>query len=214
MSYAQAYILECQPYDPVSATTKNVFFASNLPDDATLGQTTPYFVRLKQGFTHETAVFDQNVPGGTQISAGSAAINNTDGLLDYLLTYNWDGRPVTVKRGVPGAAYGTYVTEFVGSTLDLTADIQSLTLAIRDNSWKLAIPIQNNIYLGTGGKEGGLDIKQRRKPLLFGTGRNLAPMPTDIPRLIFQIHDGAINSVSKVYDRAVPLTFTAASRAA
>lgn len=207
MSYAQAYILECQPYDPVSATTKNVFFASNLPDDATLGQTTPYFVRLKQGFTHETAVFDQNVPGGTQISAGSAAINNTDGLLDYLLTYNWDGRPVTVKRGVPGAAYGTYVTEFVGSTLDLTADIQSLTLAIRDNSWKLAIPIQNNIYLGTGGKEGGLDIKQRRKPLLFGTGRNLAPMPTDIPRLIFQIHDGAINSVSKVYDRAVPLTF-------
>src|ERR1043166_4977171 len=206
MSTGWAYLLECQPYDPVAGTTKNVFFANNLPDDATLAQTTPYFLRLRQGFSHETSVFEQNVPGGTQISSGSASINNVDGLLDYLLGYNWDGRTVTVKRGVPGASYGSFTTEFVGSSLEITADGDNLVLALRDNSYKLAKPIQPNVYAGSGGKEGGLDLQQRRKPLLLGTARNITPVPVDNSRQIFQVHDGALAWINKVYDRGVALT--------
>lgn len=208
MSVSWSYLLECQPYDPSIPGVRSVNFASNIYDDAALGQTLPYFVRLKQAFSHESSVFDQNLPGGTVLSSGNAVLANSDGALDYLLDYSWDGRAVRVLRGVPGAAYGTYTVEFSGSSLEMTADGDNLVLALRDNSWKLAKPLQSHTYLGTGGKEGGAELKEKRKPLLFGTARNLTPVTLDNARLIFQFHDGSAASVSKVYDRAVPLDFS------
>lgn len=208
MSTAWSYLLECSPYDPATSGVKSVRFANNIADDAALGQSVPYFIRLKQAFSHETSVFDQNLPGGTVVSSGSAVIANSDGLLDYLLDYSWDGRDVRVLRGVPGGSYASYVVEFVGSSVEMTADGDNLVLALRDNSWKLAKPLQNNTYLGTGGKEGGADLKGRRKPLLLGPARNFVPIPVDQARQIYQLHDGTLANVSKVYDRAVPLSFS------
>ena len=206
MSTSWVYLLETKPFDPVSSTTKNVFFASNLEDDAALGQSTPYMLRLKQAYTHETSVFQDNLPGGTQISVGSSTLANADGELDFLLDYSWDGRSVVVKKGLKGQPYSSFITEFAGSSLELTAATGELVLTIRDNSYKLAVPIQNNKYLGSGGKEGGADLKDTRKPLCYGPVRNLAPVAVDDVRLVYQIHDGPIVSVDAVYDRAVPLT--------
>ncbi len=44
------------------------------------------------------------------------------------------------------------------------------------------------------------------KPILLGQARNLSPILVDNVLLTFQVHDGTINSIDKVFDRANPLT--------
>jgi hypothetical protein len=207
MSGEIVYLLEATPLD-AGGVARTVCFSQGLYNEAELSSTgNKYPVRLSQAYTHETSVFEDNIPGQTNISLGSATVNNVDGRFDFLLTYAWDARPVTIKRGKQGAAYGTYVTEFVGSTTELTADSDNLVFTLRDNSYKLAKPVQANKYAGTTGAEGGSDLQGKTKPLLFGTARNLSPVWVDTVLLTAQIHDGTITSVSAVYDRGNKLTF-------
>lgn len=203
------YLWEASPYDPVSATTKNVRFASGLVDEYVPGSPGPYPLRLQTAFAHETTIFEQNVPGQTSISLGATSVNNRDGAYDYLLDYVWDTRPVTIKKGFAEANYSTFTTEFVGGVVEVTADQGSLVFTLRDNSYKLNKPMQTNFYVGNGGKEGGLDLRGKTKPLLFGSARNITPILVDNVMLTAQIHDGPITSVSAVYDRANALTFQA-----
>lgn len=205
----RVYLLECKPLDPASGTIKNAYFSAGLTTEADLGTADPYPVRLQRSFSHETSVFEDNMPGQTNTSVGSAVILNTDGRFDYLLNYNWDNRAVTIKSGEEGAAYATYVTEFVGVTLELTTDLSSLVLTLKDNSYKLIEQMQKTKFLGSGAQEGGVELRDRRKPLLFGKTRNLSPVLIDIALLTSQIHDGTLASVDAVYDRGVPLTFSA-----
>ena len=62
-----------------------------------------------------------------------------------------------------------------------------------------------NFYLGTGGTEGGDDLKGKPKPLCFGQVFNVPAVPVDTANLIYQVHDGIINSVTAAYDRGVAL---------
>jgi hypothetical protein len=207
MSGETVYILETSPLNGGGVATA-VCFSAGLLDEAELRSTgNSYPARLMQAYTHETSIFEDNSPGQTSVSLGSATIANSDGRFDYLLDYAWDARPVTVKRGKQGAAYGTYVTEFVGSTTEITTDTNNLVLTLRDNSYKLIKPVQNNKFAGTGGAEGGLDLQNKFKPLLFGKARNLSPVWIDQALLTMQIHDGALTSVDAVYDRANAIKF-------
>lgn len=206
MTGETTYLLETQPLDSGGNVT-NVFFSMGLADESELRSNGQYPVRLSQAYTHETSIFEDNSPGQTSVSLGSATINNVDGRFDYLLSYAWDNRPVTIKRGTQGSAYGAYVTEFVGATAEITADTNFLTLTLKDNSYKLLKPVQNNKFAGTGGAEGGVDIQNKLKPLLFGKARNMSPVWIDQAMLTMQIHDGAVTSVDAVYDRANKITF-------
>jgi hypothetical protein len=207
MSGETVYLLEAQPLN-TSGVAENVFFSDGLLTEADFQSTgNKYPVRLSQAFTHETSIFEENVPGQTSVSLGSATINNVDGRFDYLLDYAWDARPLTIKRGKLGSSYTSFVTEFVGSTTEITTDTNSLTLTLRDNSYKLTKPVQNNKYAGTGGAEGGIDLQNKFKPLLFGKARNLSPVWVDQALLTGQIHDGVLSSVDAVYDRANAIKF-------
>lgn len=207
MSGELVYLLETVPLNASGVATP-VNFSMGLLTEADLASTgQKYPVRLLQAYTHETSVFEENVPGQTSISLGSSTINNTDGRFDYLLDYAWDARPVTIKRGRVGDPYASYVTEFVGSATELTADTDNLVLTLRDNSYKLIKPVQPNKYAGTLGAEGGADLQNKFKPLLFGKIRNASPVWVDQVLLTWQIHDGAITSVDAVYDRGNKLTF-------
>jgi hypothetical protein len=206
MSGETVYLLEATPLN-TSGVATSVNFSSGLLTEAELKNGKAYPVRLMQAYTHETSIFEENTPGQTSVSLGSATINNVDGRFDYLLDYSWDARPITIKRGKQGAAYATFVTEFVGSATEITADTNNLVLTLRDNSYKLAKPLQPNKYAATGGAEGGADLLQKFKPLLFGKVRNASPVWVDQVLLTWQIHDGTITSVDAVYDRGNKLTF-------
>jgi hypothetical protein len=203
------YLLECKPWDPVAGTTKNVYFAKGLASEGDLDPANPYILRLQEPFVHDTSIFGDNIPSETTISVGAAVINNVDGRLDYLLDYSWDSRQVTLKRGLPGAALGTYTTEFVGATVEVVATDTTLTIGMKDNSYKLEKVLQSTKYTGGGGAEGATDLKNKPKPILFGMARNITPVLIDAALLTFQIHDGALTSVDAVYDAGNTITFHA-----
>lgn len=203
------YLLETKPWDPALNAVVPVNFASGLVDSAALGTPLPYVLRLRDSFTHEVSVFADNAPGDNQISIGSLTINNVDGRYDYLLDYAWGGREVVIKVGEFGETIDSFRVMFTGSALELYGDSNDLTLAIRDNSWKLVAPLQKNKYLGTGGPEGSKDIQNQPKPLAFGLVKNLTPVNVDNVLLTYQFHDGPVEDVTFVYDDAVRLAFVA-----
>jgi len=66
----------------------------------------------------------------------------------------------------------------------------------------LDVPAQNSVY-ETAANSALLGLP---KPLVFGKVRNITPVLLDPVDLVYQVHDGAINDVTAVYDRGVPLT--------
>jgi hypothetical protein len=198
------YLAELQPYTPSGVTQLN--FSDSLTDEAELGTTLPYRVRLTQGFGSEQGVFDDNIPGGTTVTVGSISLMNSDGALDALLDYNWDNRTAVIKKGYEGDPYASYTTLFTGYSLEAVQQGSLITIVLRDASIKLGDPLQSNKYLGTGGAEGFTDLAGKRKPLLYGYVRNAAPVLIESGLLIFQVHDGPIEGVHAVYDRGNSLT--------
>jgi hypothetical protein len=200
-----SYILEAKPWNPVTNALAPINFATGIPDEAALGQTLPYILRLRDSFTHEVSVFADNIPGSNQASIGSLVLNNVDGLYDFLLDYAWGGREIVVKTAPEGSPYSAYTLLFTGSAIDIAGDRSDLTLTLRDNSWKLVTPLQKNKFLGTGGSEGGRETQGQNKPLSFGLVKNITPVLIDSAFPTYQFHDGAVEGVIAVYDDGVPI---------
>jgi hypothetical protein len=85
-------------------------------------------------------------------------------------------------------------------------DADSVSIDLVDFSYKLEVPIQPNVYGGTGAADGGSDLAGKRKPLVLGYALNITPVLLVPNQLIYQVHDGATQSIDAVYDRGVPLT--------
>lgn len=118
-----------------------------------------------------------------------------------------DGRRTVVKVGGPRFAYADFVTVFEGAAAGWgAADDRAVRIALRDIGYRLEKPIQNNLYAGTGGLEGGPELEGRPKPLVYGHCQNVTAVLVDPARLIYQLHDGPVWRIPAVYDAGLPLT--------
>lgn len=188
--------------------------------------TTGYVSPNVTGHPNDNVSFDNRVTSAFQLSRtipiapntsrriaeniGTIEIINTDGEFDTLLqTYAVDGRNVRVLFGLKTYAYRDFTVMFSGSIVSWKTDLKSLILTVRDKSYKLDRPLQNNLYGGTGGADGNVQIKNTPKPMCFQQVTNETPVFVDPPNLVWQIHDGAINSISAVRDSGSALSFVA-----
>lgn len=131
---------------------------------------------------------------------GTVVLVSDGGDLDTLLTdYAWDDRPVEVRAGGLGWPWAALRTVLSGRITDCTGDARRIVLGIADPAERLRKPLQANSYAGTGGLEGGPELKGRPKPLCFGQVANLEPVPVDPANLKYQVHDGPIAGVDAVY---------------
>ena len=138
---------------------------------------------------------------------GRLVIDNADAYYDNLIQlYGVDGRDITIKVGRTTDAYVDRPIIFKGTAADWNVNEQTVSFALRDFSYKLNVPAQPNLYGGTGGSDGGSDLAKKRKPRAFGYVRNITPAFVVPSLLIYQVHDGAVNDVSAVYDRGTALT--------
>ena len=138
---------------------------------------------------------------------GAIEIANGDGEMDAIVqSFAVDGWPAKVFLGPYMAAYSSFkkIADVLGVAWAI--DAETVRLSVRESAYSLALPLQATLFAGTGGAEGGAEIKGKTKPLLFGTCRNVMPYQIDTTNLIYQVHDGKISAVSKVYDRGVELT--------
>ncbi|WP_210482779.1 hypothetical protein [Microvirga antarctica] len=176
------------------------------PDDTPGNQ--PIFGTLQHALRFERSIISSDGFGRVTIGWGEMAIINADGEYDdFIGGYSVDGRRVVLRAGLAGSPYSRFVTVFDGTAQDWLIEEDILRIKVRDNGYKLAVPAQGNLYGGTGGLDGSADLKGKRKPKAFGQTLNVTPALVDPARLLYQVHDGAIEAVSAVYDRGVALVF-------
>jgi hypothetical protein len=176
-----------------------------LPNDSL--PTQPFFGTLVQPISFTRSLLGSDIIGNYTTGTGELDLANTDGGYDFLIQrFAIDGRGITVKVGTPGDSYDNFYTVFDGVASDWTVQEDIVKITLVDNSYKLAVTVQPNLYGGTGGVDGTTDLVGKRKPRSFGFVKNVSP-PLVIPSsLVYQVNDGPVSSIGTVYDRGVALT--------
>lgn len=167
---------------------------------------TTYLPLTSNPFQFEVSIMSGDEFRGGQPSFGSIRIENGDAELDAITDYYWGGRSVSVYAGQPGFTRSQFEKIFEGICTQPEYDEDQITINIADKSRILETEFQQDLYEGTGGLEGGADIEGSPKPLAYGECLNVSPVLIDAANLIYQVHDGSMESVDAVYDKGVALT--------
>jgi hypothetical protein len=193
----------------LDASLQFVMYVASAAGVATLPSDDPPnqpFRGVLQRLTFERSILQSDI-GQFTTGTGTLVISNSDAFYDFLpLNYAIDGRPINLKVGRRDDPYGD---SFPFARLTATGwniDVDQIAIDLVDYSYKLEVPLQPNVYGGAGGADGTSDLAGKRKPLVFGNARNISPVALVPSLLIYQAHDGPMQSIDVVYDRAVPLT--------
>jgi hypothetical protein len=136
-------------------------------------------------------------------------IINADGALDTLLREcAIDGRRVIVKLGRRDYAYNQFTPVFSGRAVQWKGDLRRVVVSVRDEGYRLNIPLQGTLYSGAGGINGTSDLTGKPVPICFGKRRNIAPVPIDPTNLVLQFHSRTVAGVDAVYDKGAALSAT------
>lgn len=203
----RAYLFDCQPYDPTGASTVDVGFSDGLKRPILNGRAWP--ARVGTVLNMEVNLFSDSWAGSSGRGSnafGVMTVKIGDGDHDAILDYLWDGRQVRVLMGADGFDYSEFEPVFVGTAADIEFDERELRIIMRDKAELLNLPIQETVYSGSGGLEGGDDIKGQGKPLCYGVRKNITPILVDRANLIYQWHDGSSEACDGAFDGALALT--------
>ena len=176
------------------------------PSDAVPNQP---FKGVLQSYSFERSIMAGDI-GRFATGTGRLAISNADGDYDFLpLSYAVDGRPIVVKIGRRDDAYDDAFPLAKLTAKNWNINTETIDIELVDYGYKLEVPMQPNVYGGSGGADGGADLKGKRKPLAFGNALNVSPVFLVPGLLVYQLHDGPMQAIDAVYDRGVPLTLGA-----
>lgn len=186
-----------------------------LPDLAVEGRVAPFSVSRGIG-----GASWGGYAGSAPLSLGNLDIVNGDGSLsDWPDRFGVDGRKATLRAGVvrrddSGRATVIPIRDFElvceARTGGWSTDGNVLRLQVGDMAGELNRPIQTQVYRGLGGLEGGEDLVGTSKPMVFGRCYGVPLVLIDAARLIYQIHDGPMMAIDKVYDGGLNLAFDSA----
>lgn len=177
---------------------------------------THYQQRLLQPALMARSIFKQGATvGRAQLGYGDLKLANMDGALDGLLEYGFDGQPITIRMGVPGAAYPAGFTTMLVATMEqVEVSLDTVTVRIRDRMLEFNVPLQVTKFSGLNalpdGLEGTADIGGKPKPICYGAPLNVTPPCVNTSKLIYQVNDvasGALDGgTTAVYDQGAALT--------
>lgn len=201
----EVFLLEATPYNPALPGNVDVRFSTGAPNNSFNGN--KYTPRLSLALSLNSEIFPDNKPGASLIGSGNLLLSNPDGKLDYLLNYNWNGRSITIKYANDYTiAYASFTTIFKGTVKELLLGESEISIVLRDSSEFLNKAIQTNVYAGSGGSAGTTDLKNVKKPLLWGRVYSAEPVLVDPVKLIYQFNDGVLTTVHGLFDKGVALT--------
>lgn len=171
-----------------------------------------YEPRISNPGLFRQAMFAQGTTGGKS-SPGSGVIEliNLDGGLDAMLDYGFDGRSCVVKRGCAGWPLTAFVPVITGTIEQAEFTFEKLIFRLKDKAADLTTPVQTRKYAGSNtngaGIEGEAALKDTLKPRLLGSRFNVSPVLVNSSKLIYQLNDGALNTISAVRDSGVALAY-------
>ena len=201
----RAYLFLAKPYDGATSALTEVRASVGL--DRPIKNSKHWPSILITAVDSKVNLTGQEIlkPGTT--SFGNIELSLAGGEFDNLTQLFWDSRDIEVLMGAEDFTYSEFSRVLFGSADGITYDKNRLSIVFRGRSELLNVPIQTSLYAGTGGLEGGNDIAGTEKPLVYGYAQNVKPVLVDRVNQIYQINDGAINSVLAAFDGGAALTF-------
>lgn len=224
-------LIHLNPYKVAAGAVETQYIATNQDYFTTSAQTPAndvFRAVVQNGFSMRRSALDtsglsrRGFPGYGAITIINAAPDGYDeGPFDDWIDpmqYTWEGRTFEayfVQKNVflNEWDYAGRVQIGQGFIDDINYDRDTITLQLKDGLFRLDKLLQVNYYGGTGGTDGTAALKGKPKPICLGKAFNIAPVAADPVNLIYQIHDGAINSISEVRDKGVPLITTGTATA-
>lgn len=175
----------------------------------------PFLPRLQSAYQFSVEAFSGALSGGARPSgaatetSGAIEVLNTDGGIDDVLDYAWDGRSVELYRVRSGAALADARLCLRGTIERLTWSDGKIVLGLRDRHALFQRPLITATYGGTGGADGDANVIGVPKRQGYGPVINAEGVLINSALLIWQLHDGRIFAVDAVRDKGVTLTFSA-----
>ena len=186
--------------EPTDGARANIYYEPRATQPLSLARTIPVTPEARRRLS---------------LSVGDIELINADAALDDVVrNFGLDGQTVKVLVG-PGPtggvqpAFTEFALVFCGLGRQWSNGIRQVGVSVRDNGYRLTVPLQTNRYTGNGGAEGTVDVEGMPKPLAFGLCRNIPALLVDPATLTYQLHDGPMQAVDAVYDRGVALTLDA-----
>lgn len=219
-SASRRYLVVIQGYDPALASVQSYYFGDPgsekpyITEPSEVPANTVFEPRLRadESFRFTRAMFtpgQAEVRGGRSFPGiGAIVLDNLDGGLDGFRSIGFDGRAITVLLGGPGLAYADHGVIFRG-TVDGLPEVtaERVVFQVRDRQAELDKPIQEDLFAGTGGLEGGPDLTDQPEPIALGIVRNIDPIPLGIIAGLpsYRFNDSAVEA----YDPAVHMVYDA-----
>jgi hypothetical protein len=213
---ARIYLFECAVYTDNSPALQTIYVSTG---DGYNHPSAPAFyegrIASDAGVQVFRAIFNRGEFGAGEIKYGVIEVVNNDGALDTWLDYGY-GRNAELYLIEEGADYSTKQT-VLSATIDNligSSDLLSLQWSAKHQPL-LDNPCSPSLFAGTGGLEGGADLKGQRKPRTKGKVKNITPILIDnVNRVLAWNYDAdgvrdATHSIDGVYFNGSPWNFHA-----
>jgi len=166
----RVFLVTLEPYDPVTGATVTLYAGTDgIVTEPTDTPADTFFEPIvKEALTFERSMFRPGHVGGRSLpDRGNLELVNT-GAFDAWLDYHWEGRAVTVRMGRKGDAFAGFAVVFSGICGAPAYERNTIVIPIRDKQEELDTLLQETLYAGSGGNEGGDDLKNKPKPVCLG----------------------------------------------
>ena len=201
-----AIVVEIEPINPATGTRVTLRMAAG--DDRRLAALND--VRWWPGVFQPPSLqmegWDGDFSGAAVIASASLAIDPVALRKNDPASpsYRWAGAPLRVYEGNAGDAWGSWAQRFIGRVEDYSTDSSGrYSFSAKVDGEPFEANLLSASYAGTGGNEGGADLKGKSKPMVFGHARNVEPVLLDAVNNVYQVHGyGSIQAITAVYERA------------
>lgn len=162
---------------------------------------------IQPGLIQKDIFSGGQIGGESSTSYGEIVIINPTVLPQSLYCQSHE---IRLFIGDEHASYAGFTLVMRGIVQDVLTDETTTTIRIKGRQTELRNkPLQNVNYLGNNtlpnGVEGGTDLKEQPKPLLFGLCNNVSPVLINSSRLIYQLST-ELTTMVNVYDKGVLIT--------
>lgn len=167
-----------------------------------------YLGTLENAFRIDRSVIGSDRVGeDVTVGLGEMTLNNKEGDYDnFVVDRSAVGGDIEIRHGDRFGPMNDWHIIMVGNITGSSVNRDQISFSVRDRGFELDTPASPNIYAGTGAKEGGDDLKGKRKPRYYGWNENVTPPLVIASAISFQLNDGPIAGVSAVYVRGVSLS--------
>jgi hypothetical protein len=196
-------LAEIIPYDPLTLTRVTLRAASADDRRITGLNGVKWWPAINRKPTLSHAFFEGDFTGS--LSTGAASLE----LAMFGLKrqdpncprYRYGGAVVNLYSAAAGTAW-PWPLIFTGVVDSFGNDTEKLSLSCKINIAPFSKAALTATYLGTGGAEGGVDLKGKVKPWCLGGPRNVEPVLIDAINAVYQVSGyGAITGFDGVFEK-------------